>query len=239
MHAGATIGPYVAFPAELVVIPHDENGLLEAASDEIDGYPGFAAWWQAAERLWRRGDTRKMTLTQRQDFQQGLRRQFPLAKHRVVYSASGTHLAACRLEGSNAVLEHKLYWAATDGIDEVRYLTAILNSTVLARAVEPPQSRGDFGPRDFDLYVFALGFPAFDSTDATHKTLVDLAATAESVAATTPLESAWGFQRKRRAIRDGLTEHWNGPGVAGEIDSAVTHLLLDTAPPEAVKALAT
>ncbi len=233
MHAGATIGPYREFTTDLVVVPRDDNGLLEASGEELDSHPGLAAWWHEAERLWRGGDPNKMTLTQRQDFQQGLRRQFPIAHHRVLYSASGTHLAACRLEGSDAVLEHKLYWAATDGIDEARYLTAILNSSVLARAVEPLQSRGDFGPRDFDLYVFALGFPAYSDTDPVHAELVSLAAEAEVIAAAVTFADAWGFQRKRRAIRERLAEH----GVAERIDTAVTTLLLETAPSEAVDAL--
>ena len=42
-------------------------------------------------------------------------------------------VAQCADEGRHrrAVIEHKLYWAAVSGVDEARYLTAILNSDLI------------------------------------------------------------------------------------------------------------
>jgi hypothetical protein len=90
------------------------------------------------------------------DFQSKLRRQFPTPAHRVVYTKSGQHLAACRIDDPNAVIDHKLYWAPVATVEEGRYLTAILNSQALAVAVAPLQARGQHNPRDFDMHIFAI-----------------------------------------------------------------------------------
>jgi hypothetical protein len=118
-------------------------------------------------------------------------------------------------------VEHKLYWAPVDSVEEGRYLCAILNSQALAEAVAPLQSVGQFGARDFDMYVFALPFPMFDADDAEHQHIAELAATAEEVAADVSLDQAWGFQKVRRIVREALAE----TGASGEINEAVTTLL--------------
>ncbi|MGH3420347.1 MAG: hypothetical protein ACRDOD_12260, partial [Streptosporangiaceae bacterium] len=56
---------------------------------------------------------------------------------------------------------HKLYWAACDSIDEARYLCAILNAPVITARTTPLQSRGLFGARDIDKYVWTLPIPRY------------------------------------------------------------------------------
>jgi hypothetical protein len=68
------------------------------------------------------------TCRRRIDYQRGLTRQFPIPAQRVVYTKTGTNLAAARVEGADAVIDHKLYWAPVRGQAEARYLVAILNS---------------------------------------------------------------------------------------------------------------
>jgi hypothetical protein len=139
----------------------------------------------------------------------------------VLYTQSGNKIAACRLAGSNALIEHKLYWATVGSIDEARYLTAILNSGPLHSAVEPLMSEGLFGKRDIDKYVFAAPFPTFRKNDTGHLGIARLSETAERVAAEVELRETWGFQKSRRVIREALSEH----GIAIEIDAAVAELL--------------
>jgi hypothetical protein len=223
MHTGATIVAFRAREPERVLVPWADEKLLDATMEELDSYPGFAEWWREAERVWNRHRSRssKLTLRDRLDFQRGLRLQFPIPKHRVVYAASGQHLAACRLEDASAVIEHKLYWAACSSIDEARYLTSILNSRTLAEATTPLQSRGQHNPRDFDTHVFAMPFPAFDSDDELHQQLVQLAVHAEEVAIGVELDPAWQFQRARRVTREALAED----GTMADIDALVIELL--------------
>ena len=229
VHLGATIVAYRPLQPWLGVIPWDGSQLLHGGADTIDQYPGLADWWRKAERLWgaNKTDSNRLSLLERLDFQRLMRSQFPIPAHRVVYTKSGQHLAACRISDTRAVIDHKLYWAAVDTIAEARYLTGIFNSQSLTDAVVSLQARGQHNPRDFDMHVFALGFPAFDSRDALHERLVTLAAAAEDVALAVDLDPAWQFQRARRATRDALREH----GVAGEIDQAVRELLDAHAPP--------
>ena len=122
--------------------------------------------------------TDRLTLLGRLDYRRGLTQQFPPPAHRVVYSKGGMYLAAARVSDSSALIDHKLYWAAASGIEEARYLTAILNSDVLTQLVRPLQARGEHNPRDFDKYVFRLPIPLYNPDNSEHRQLVELATSA-------------------------------------------------------------
>ncbi len=162
-----------------------------------------------------------MRLNDRIDFQRLLQRQLPTPQHRVVYTASGQHLAACRVDDPAALVEHKLYWGPAASLEEARYLTTVLNSRILAEAVAPLQSRGQHNPRDFDTHVFAVPFPAFDPGSDVQRRLVNLADRAERVAQGVDVDVHRQFQRARRAVRAALAED----GVMDEIDAGVAALL--------------
>jgi N-6 DNA Methylase len=223
MHLGSTIVAYRVREPLYAIIPWLDGEILDGHSERLDEFPGLATWWREAERLWNRhrapGST--LTLRDRLDFQRGLSRQFPIAQHRVVYTKSGQHMAACRVDDPTAVIDHKLYWAALDTVEEARYLAAILNSEALSSAVAPMQARGQHNPRDFDMHVFGLPFPAFDAHDELHARVGELSADAEAVAAGVNLDPAWQFQKARRVTREALVEG----GIAADIDFAVRELL--------------
>jgi len=80
-----------------------------------------------------------LSLLDRLDYQGGLRNQLPGPAIRVVYSASGMYLAAAVVEDPMAVVEHKLYWAAAESMDEALFLVTVLNSNSLLRLVQPLQ----------------------------------------------------------------------------------------------------
>jgi hypothetical protein len=223
MHLGATIVAFRAREPELAIIPWADEHLLDGNDPKLDEYDGLASWWREAEQIWNRNRTAssKLSLRERVDFQRGLSRQFPIPKQRVVYTKSGQHLAACRVQDDRAVIDHKLYWAAFESVPEARYLTTLLNSQVVASAVAPLQARGQHNPRDFDLHIFALPLPVFEASDHLHEAIADLGKRAEEVASKVPLDATWQFQKCRRATRDALRED----GVAGEIDDAVAELL--------------
>ena len=182
-----------------------------------------SALWEA-----NKATTTQLHLLEQIDYQSKLRKQFPLASQRVVYTKSGQHLAACRIQDPQAVIDHKLYWAAVDSVDEGRYLCAVLNSQVLADAVVGLQARGQHNPRDFDTNVFTLSFPAFDSSVEVHARLAALAARAEDMATEIDLDGSAQFQRARRLTREALRRD----GVAGEIDVAVEELISDASVPD-------
>jgi hypothetical protein len=248
MHVGATILAYRAREPHLAIVPHLDDELIEGSSERLDEFPGLAAYWREAEEVWEtnRAAATRLSLRQQVDFRNKLSKQFPLAEHRVLYTKSGQHLAACRLNDGNAVVDHTLYWAAVASAEEARYLCAVLNSQVLADAVLGLQARGQHNPRHFDTYVFALGFPIFDPAKGSHRQLAQLAARAEEVAAGIDIDPAWQFQKARGVTRDALRED----GVATLIDAAVVELLatarnapveeparLQSTPPELMDAL--
>jgi hypothetical protein len=223
VHLGETIVAYRARPARLAVVPMLAGKLLDGAQEQLDEFPGIAAWWREAERIWEaeKSPSSRLSLCDRVDFHAGLTKQSPGAEHRVVYAKSGQHLAACRVEEADAIIDHTLYWAAVDSAAEGRYLCAVLNSQTLADAVKGLQSRGQHNPRHFDMHIFSLPFPMFDRKNPGHNHVAALAERAERVAAAVELDDKWQFQKARRVVREALQQD----GVAHEIDRAVADLL--------------
>ena len=87
--------------------------------------------------------------------------------------------------------------------------------------VEPYQSRGAFGPRDFDKYVWVLPVPLFDASVPLHRSLSDLGQQAEQVASTVPAPQKGGFQAHCRTVRETLASS----GLAAKMDDAVRQLI--------------
>jgi hypothetical protein len=214
--------PFRMFVPAQAVIPYDGKRLLSGDDERIDRYSGLANWWRSAERTWmanRSSDRR--TLVEQIDYIGQLSAQFPIAPIRVVYTKAGNYLTAALLTDALGVVDHKLYWGVAATMEEGRYLTALLNSPALGKLIEPYQSRGLFGPRDFDKYVWYAPIPEFDPSDARHRHLVDLAEEGEEVARGLKLPEGVGFQRARKLIRRALED----VGTAEAIDAEFRALL--------------
>lgn len=231
VHLGSTTLPYRLMEPWHAVLPITQGHLLGDEGDPapLDAYPDLAAWWRSAEHVWQshRSSSTTLSLLEQVDYHGKLSKQFPAPPYRVVYSASGTNLAAATVTNPRAVIEHKLYWAPAASLEEARYLTAILNSDALLTRIQGLQSRGQFGARDFDSYVFAVPFPAFDSGVDLHLHLAVSAARAEDVAASVLLPDGVKFQRARKMVRAELAEL----GVAAHIESLVEELFATLAAP--------
>jgi hypothetical protein len=228
VHLGETVVPYRALTPRTAVIALVDGELLDGESERIDEFPGLARWWREAFGTWEthKSPSSRLTFTEQLDFQGKLTKQRDSCQ-RIVYAKSGQHMAACRIDQPGAVIDHKLYWAAVSTRSEGMYLCAVLNSQPLMAAVAGLQSRGGFGPRHFDTYVFALPFPLYDPGNALHTELAALAARAEQVAAAVVLDDRWQFQKARRVVREALRED----GIAGEIDRAVEEVLAEATRP--------
>jgi hypothetical protein len=221
VYTGECVLPFLCLSPLQAVIPWNGHRLLRHGDLGLNQSPGLADWLDQAETAWtRHRSSERLSLTERLDYRRGVSQQFPMARHRVVYGASGTYLAAAIVEDSSAVIEHKLYWAPVASLDEGRYLTAILNSNTLTMAVRPMQARGEHNPRDFDKYVFQLPIPRYDPTDAAHARLAALSENAANVAAATALPAV-RFERQRKYIREAIDHE----GIAEDIDAIVKTLL--------------
>ncbi len=220
---GSTVVPYRTLNPWEAVLPLDEHGHpLDAASLELDRYPRLAAWWRRVAELWEmhQSERSELSLWQQLNYQSKLTNQFPQIGERIVYTKSGTTIAAARIDPS-AVVENSLYWAQVASADEGRYLVAVLNSTTLMDLVAPLQSVGQFGRRDIHKYVFAVPFPLFDPGEGLHVEIAAAAADAETVATGVDLSGGRGFQRARKLVRAALGE----TGVGRRIEGLVGELL--------------
>lgn len=221
VYLGENVAPFRLLAPRRAVLPllHDRIML----PSEVAALAGLSKWWDEVERGWESGrkPSEKSPLLERFDYQAQLSSQLPPAVHRVVYSASGNTLAAARIEGSAAVIEHKLYWAAVATANEARYLLGILNSTCLLDRVRPLQTRGLFGARDFDKYVFHVPFPTYDPSNSDHRTVADVVDRAERVAANEDLAGVTKFTLARTKIRETLA----ATGLAHELETAVAKVL--------------
>ncbi len=226
---GESIVPFRMLNTVTAVIPMSGGTVLNAASARAGGHRHLAAWLADIEAKWIEHANKaanghpRMTLSAQIDHMRKLSCQGgPNSTTRVVYAASGTRLSAARLLNSDAVVEHKAYWASARSPAEAAYLTALLNSAAVVAKISDLQGIGEAGTkRDFDNLVWTLPIPEYDDTEQLHRDLADAAARAEAVAASVPLTDTQHFTAKRRAIRAALAED----GVAAEIEALVDALL--------------
>jgi hypothetical protein len=157
------------------------------------------------------------------NYQNKLTGQFPIPPIRFCYTKAGNAIAAAVVTDLHTVIDHKLYWAACLSAEEARYLEAVFNSETLNVRVRPLQSRGLFGPRDVDKYVFQLPIPPFDRDRPLHRRLAAAAAIAEEVAGSVPLPTDIDFKAARHRVREAIEGH----GVGDEIEELTTSLLAE------------
>lgn len=223
LHLGSTVLPYRLLPPELVVLPVLDGALLGGDDPRIDASPRLATWWREGENLWcqHRSPTTSATLSAWLNYQSKLTGQFPMSPTRFCYTKAGNSIAAAIVTDLHTVIDHKLYWAACTSLEEARYLEAVFNSETLTERVRPLQSRGLFGPRDVDKYVFQLPIPLYDSGQAIHRRLADAAAMAEDVASGVQLPLDIDFKAARQRVREAIYRH----GVGRQIDELSSVLL--------------
>jgi hypothetical protein len=156
---GESVLPYRIAATFEAVLPRDREGLMDGQSDRLDAYEGLASWWRGAEAIWEKHrSSDRMTLKENLDYQHKLEQQFPTQPERIVYTASGMHLVAARLNDRRVVIEHGLYWATAAAAAEAHYLCAILNAATFTELVRPFMSYGK-DERHFDKHIWQLPIP--------------------------------------------------------------------------------
>ena len=224
LYIGESIMPFRRIdPTAKAIVPWDGQRLVPNDPEHLEIHQGLAEWWRKAEAVW--NEHRKdedFSLLNQLDFRGKLSKQLLVTGHRVVYGGSGMYMAAAIVSEPGAIIEHQLYWGLMDSLDEARFLSAILNSTVVTMAVRRSQKRGEHNPRHIGKKVFKLPIPLYDADDAAHAQLVVLAEHAQQIADATELPVI-RFELQRKCIREALERD----GVAADID-AIVKTLLDT-----------
>jgi hypothetical protein len=229
IHLGETLLPYRLLDPLLAVLPVNISSIL--LKDQIDEQSGLSEWWAKAEQSWKANKVAsdESDLLDRIDYHGQLSAQLPATTHRVAYTASGTTLAAARVEDQSAIIEHKLYWAAAGSLAEARYLVAVLNSQTVLDRVKPLQNLGLFGPRDFDKTVFHIPIPTYEPANSDHKLISSLAGDAEKLAATIDLTTARTFKKSRILIRAALETS----GLTSKLEAAIATVIPPVVLPDA------
>ena len=219
---GETIAPFRVLTPLRAVIPwdHETQQLLDADEAIRRGYSRLAQWLERTEALWEKSKLNDLSFREQCDYYGKLSRQFPIAPIRVVYTKAGTNLAAALVHDEVAAIDHSLYWAAAQTVEEACYLCGILNSEALRVGVESYQAQGQWGSRHFDKYIFNLPIPRFDGGNGLHRRLAAAARTAEDVARLVPIKEGAYFISTRKRVRDALKEH----GITDTLENLVTEL---------------
>ena len=204
VYLGECIVPYRLLDPVLAVIPWDQEAkaLLNSTQAQSRGHTRLSVWLREIEALWTENGSHKRTFGEQLDFFEQLSSQFPIRKLRVIYGKAGTNPAAAMLQDGKAVIDHMLYWAEVDSVEEGRYLTVILNSETTRKKVEHWQAQGQWGARHFDKVMFNLPIQKFDEKKELHRQLSQAAGHAESRGS--------GYLRKGRAFHSHTSQRARG-----------------------------
>jgi hypothetical protein len=249
----AEVQPFCHLSPNTVVLPIVPEGsryrMIRKEEALRAGYTKLAKWLEEAERMWsevRGKKEKKMTIYERLNYQQGLSKQNPRAKYRVVYARSSTNLAAAVVDVekvlkekqliNGVVIESTLYHYDTDNDEEAYYLAAILNSSVLNELIKPMQSKGERGERDIHKKLLEFPIPKYNPSNEVHRKLAELGKKACEIAQymLPQLLSARGYDKRlkergvlmpqevgtlRRDVRERLDD------IIKQIDDLVIELL--------------
>ncbi|MCK4791578.1 MAG: N-6 DNA methylase [Desulfobacteraceae bacterium] len=223
LYLGESIAPFRVLSKILSVVPWDneQKHLFTSTEAQSHGYAHLAGWLTEAERLWSQYGSGRRTLLEQLDYYGQLSAQFPIAPLRVVYSKAGTLPAATLVKDQTSLVDHTLYWANVNGLEEGYFLLSILNSETARKLAENLQARGQWGARHFDKVMLSLPIPSFDRADKLHTALARAAKHAEEVADAVQIAEGTRFIKARQKIRAALHED----GVAQKIDTLVADLL--------------
>lgn len=222
-HLGETVLPFGLLPPLKVVLPIATDGTRILTASQLAVHDGLADWWASAEERWAndKSEGDDGSFLDRINFHGQLSAQLPAASYRVVYTKAGGSISAARIADTRSVIDHKLYWAAANNVDEARYLVGILNSAVLLARVQPFQNLGLFGPRDFDKNVFRAPIPPFDAENADHAALALLGKSAEETVSAITFDPLKTFQASRKQARLALA----AAGISDQIESLVNVII--------------
>lgn len=222
VHLGSTLADFRLLEPWTAVLPIDNRKLLEEHRIADHGAQGLADWWGQADEVWEKNKTAqsKLSLWENLNYQSKLAKQLEGSTLRVLYTKSGTRLAAAIVNRPGVIIDHQLYWMPVRSLSEARYLTAILNAPVTTEFVREYQSIGLFGGRHFDTYPWRLAIPSYEAGNPLHERLVALSEACESTASDIKI-TGLSFQKVRAAIRRRLDEQ----GLAEQLNQAVAELL--------------
>lgn len=175
-----------------VVLPVKRGELklsIETSKDlRREGSLKIANWFDEAQNQWNRNATE----TSLKNFPNAMNRvnyhnllvdQKQNRRYYVIQTGSGSNIAAAVVDTKKIpqissgkakitpvcfIADYTTFWFATNDLLEAHYLTAILNSNVLDKAIKKSQPQGKFGPRHICRLPFEQNIPRFDRHNKLH-----------------------------------------------------------------------
>ena len=247
VYLGETLAPYIALEPRQAVLPVHKPTmcLTRTATGELDTNvldSRMQDRWNAMTKLWdaNKGKNDTKLLLQRLDYHGSLSKQLAWLRDpgdrpvRIAYTTHGEPTAAV-IPDSNAVVEHKLYWATCACEDEAYYLLAIINSNVLVAAAKPYCTTNWAKKiRDLHKHLWKLPIPRYDTDYPLHVHLGELGAAAEAECREclqqNDIMSRPAGDPQSRAARRLLRHEWQpNSDTAQAIEESVAQLLRDPA----------
>ena len=153
---------------------------------------------------------------------------------RVAYTTQGEPTSAI-VRDHYAIIDHKAFQTQCQSEQEAHYVTAILNSNILAYQAKPfCTTNWAKKIRDFHKHGWKLPIPRYDASDPLHIRLSESGAAAEQecreLIAQYDIMSKPAGEAQSRAARRLLRSKWQPASDAAQaIEDAVAHLLSDPA----------
>jgi methylase of polypeptide subunit release factors len=153
-----------------------------------EGSLKMANWLEEAQKQWS-GHATKTNLrnfpvvTDYVNYHGKLFLQRQNLRYYVIQTGSGSHIAAAVVDTKKIpqissgkakitpvcfIADYTTFWFATNSLPEAHYLTAILNSNVMDKAIKKSQPQGKWGPRHICRLPFEQNIPSFDRHNKLH-----------------------------------------------------------------------
>ena len=211
VYTGQSIAPFRVLKPNTGIIPWDNsNGVMNAQEAENQGYTCLSNYLEKVEKLWNEKSSGSMTFKRRMNYNGTLESQFPIPKLRLVYTTSGTHIAAVLLENYKAIIEVSLYWTTVDSMGEGVFLEGILNSDYLIQKIRHLQAQGQWGARHFGRHLLKPPIPKYSSKNPLHNDIASCSNKIRKIVQNIELDPSWYFTKSRKKIRDEIKnrEEW-------------------------------
>ncbi|MFX1392209.1 MAG: N-6 DNA methylase [Promethearchaeota archaeon] len=248
---GKDIVPFGCLNYRPIVIPlkinkaTNQNSLIKITDLS---YPNLNKWVNKAQDEWVKNRTKKSeknfpTVIDRLNYQKTLE-EMPLSKKFfVVWNARGADSFAYLIDTSKLtkfqfiqkgqkkeislkgfVPDITLYCYATNDEGEANYISAVINSPLIHKAVKPFQPRGQYGYRDIGKRVLMISIPKYDKINKKHKRLEKLSKECHDLVKKLSLNKNLGFRKIRNILKEKLKAKYKE---IDQITSEITGINLD------------
>ena len=183
VHLGETVVPYAILNPLKAVLPlKRKDGVLPAANQGVGGVnlgalgQRMRVRWQTVSQLWdeHKRAVNNLDLLERLDYHRELSSQLEWQQDpygrpvRVVYTQAGQATGAL-LQDRRAIVESRLYWISCRDSREAYYVLAVINSEMLADAVNKYTTANWAGKtKDLHKHLWKLPIPEFDAANPLH-----------------------------------------------------------------------